>query len=300
MMSHGFSIYVIALTALNIIGAMWLLWAMRKRQGSEASPSAETTGHVWDGDLREYNNPLPRWWLWMFILSVIFALIYLALYPGLGSYRGLLGWSAVGQHEAQQKVAEAQAQQVLARFAGKSVGELQHDPAALTIGRNLFANNCTLCHGSDAHGAAGFPNLTDRDWLWGGTPETVETTISEGRMGVMVPWRDVLGGAGGVEDVLAYVLSLSGRSVPAGDVQHGQQLFMTFCTACHGADAHGNPLMGAPNLTDQTWLHGSSVSAIRDVISNGRQGQMPAWADRLGPERVRLLAAYVLSLGDGN
>jgi cytochrome c oxidase cbb3-type subunit 3 len=300
MMSRGFGIYVVVLVTLNIAGAMWLLWSMRKRGGDEAQPGAETTGHVWDGDLREYNNPLPRWWLWLFVLTTLFAVIYLALYPGLGTYRGLLGWTAVGQHEAEEQVAEAQSQQLLARFTGKSVSELQHDPAALTVGRNLFANNCIACHGSDAHGLPGFPNLTDNDWLWGGTPDTVVETITNGRMGIMVPWRDALAGDAGVEDVLAYVLSLSGRALPTGDVNHGQQLFMTFCTGCHGADAHGNQLVGAPNLTDQTWLHGSSVSTIRDVIANGRQGQMPAWGERLGTDRVRLLAAYVLSLGDGH
>jgi cytochrome c oxidase cbb3-type subunit 3 len=298
-MSAALTVFIVALTALNILGALWLLWWTRRRRTNEPAASAETTGHVWDGDLRELNNPLPRWWLWLFIITIVFALGYLVLYPGLGSYRGTLGWTSISQHEAEQRESEARAQQLLAKFAGKSVTELQHDKAALAVGRNLFNDNCILCHGSDARGAAGFPNLTDKDWLWGGGAETIEATITGGRTGVMIGWKDALGGSSGVEDMVAYVLSLSGRSVPAGDAANGKRLFMTNCIGCHGEDGRGNLLVGAPNLTDNIWLHGGSVETIRDVIANGRTGQMPAQLDRLGAERIRLLAAYVLSLGDG-
>jgi len=298
-MSPGLSVFVVVLTALNIIGAMWLLWWMRKRHGDEAGAGADTTGHVWDGDLREYNNPLPRWWLWLFVLSIVFALAYLVLYPGLGSWRGTLNWSSISQHEAQQRAAEAQVRQVLAPFASLTIEQLRSNPAALAVGRNLYDDNCTLCHGSDARGAPGFPNLTDKDWLWGGAADVVENSITAGRTGVMIGWRAALGGDSGIEDTLAYVLSLSGRKVPAGDIVHGKQLYTTNCIACHGEDGRGNQALGAPNLTDQIWLYGGSVNAIRDVIANGRQGQMPAQSDRLGPDRIRLLAAYVLSLGDG-
>jgi cytochrome c oxidase cbb3-type subunit 3 len=293
------SAFIIILTVLNIAGAAWLMLSMRRRGPDEPKPSAETTGHVWDGDLGEYNNPLPRWWLWLFFITVAFAVGYLALYPGLGNFGGRLGWTSINQHEAQQRASEAQAQQVLARFAGRSVAELRQDPAALVVGRNLFANNCAGCHGSDGHGNIGFPNLADHDWLYGEAPEQVETTIAGGRAGVMIAWQDVLGG-GGVENVLAYVLSLSGRTLPAGDVAEGRKLFMTNCIACHGEDGRGNQALGAPNLTDQTWLYGGSVDAVRDSIAKGRQGQMPAQLDRLGPQRVKLLAAYVLSLGGGD
>jgi cytochrome c oxidase cbb3-type subunit 3 len=271
--------------------------AMRKRNPGETGPSTETTGHVWDGDLGELNNPLPRWWLWGFFISVAFALGYLFLFPGLGSYTGSLGWTSANQHADLQRQAEAQAQQVLARFKGKSIEQLVDDPAALVVGRNLFANNCAVCHGSDGHGNPGFPNLTDQDWQWGGSPEQVETTISGGRQAVMVAWQGVIGDQG-VEDVLAYVLSLSGRQLPTGHVAEGEKIFMANCVACHGADAHGNPVLGAPNLTDQTWLYGGSVDTVRTTIAKGRQGQMPAQGERLGPDRVRLLAAYVLSLGN--
>jgi cytochrome c oxidase cbb3-type subunit III len=296
--SPGLSAFVIILTSLNIIGAAWLMLSMRRRGGGEPGPSAETTGHVWDGDLGELNNPLPRWWLWLFFISVGFALAYLALYPGLGSYRGWLGWTSINQHEAQQRASEAEAQQVLARFAGKPVAELRHDPAALAVGRNLFANQCAGCHGSDGRGNPGFPNLTDQDWLYGGSPEQVEATIAGGRAGVMIAWRDILG-ARGVEDVTAYVLSLSGRALSGGNVASGAALFAANCVACHGADGRGNQALGAPNLADQVWLYGGSVEAVRTSIAAGRQGQMPAQLERLGPQRVKLLAAYVLSLGAG-
>ena len=296
-MTPALSAFIIVLTSLNIAGAVWLMLSMRKRSGEEPGPSSETTGHVWDGDLGEYNNPLPRWWLWLFFISVAFAIAYLFLYPGLGNYAGRLGWTAVGQHQEQQRTSAAQAEQLLAHFAGKSVAELRNDPAALVIGRNLFANNCAICHGADGYGNAGFPNLADRDWLYGDTPEQVEATIAGGRTGVMIAWQDVLGNEG-LEDVLSYVLSLSGRTVPAGDVANGKTLFMTNCIACHGPDGKGNQALGAPDLTDQIWLYGGTVDAIRTSIAKGRQGQMPAQLTRLGEDRVRLLAAYVLSLSD--
>jgi cytochrome c oxidase cbb3-type subunit 3 len=294
--STGLSAFIIILTFLNIAGACWLMLAMRKRNPGESGPSTETTGHVWDGDLGELNNPLPRWWLWGFFISVAFALGYLFLYPGLGSYTGRLGWTSSNQHAELQQQAEAQAQKVLARFKDKSVEQLVADPEALVVGRNLFANNCAVCHGSDAHGNPGFPNLTDKDWQWGGAPEQVEATITGGRQAVMIAWQGVIGDQG-VENALAYVLSLSGRQLPTGNVAEGEKVFMTNCVVCHGADAHGNPALGAPNLTDQTWLYGGSVDTVRATIAHGRQGQMPAQGERLGPDRIRLLAAYVLSLG---
>jgi cytochrome c oxidase cbb3-type subunit 3 len=295
-MTAAQSAFVIILTVLNIAGACWLMLAMRRRRSGDAAPGAETTGHVWDGDLAEYNNPLPRWWLWLFFISVGFSVVYLVLYPGLGNFAGRLGWTSAGQHAELQRASEAQAALLMERFAGKSVAQLRNDPEALKIGRNLFANNCAICHGADAHGNPGFPNLTDADWLYGGSPEQVETTISGGRNGVMIAWQDALG-SDGVENVLAYVLSLSGREVPAGDAAAGAKIFATNCVACHGADAKGNQLLGAPNLTDQVWLYGGSVDAVRDSIAKGRQGHMPAQLVRLGPQRVKLLAAYVLSLG---
>jgi len=278
---------------------VWLMLAMRRRGTGESGPSTETTGHVWDGDLGEYNNPLPRWWLWLFFISVAFAVGYLALYPGLGNLGNRLGWSSAAEHAEQSRVAEIQTQQLLKQFDGQSIEQLRSNPRALAVGRNLFANNCANCHGADARGNPGFPNLTDHDWLYGGAPEQVLATITDGRTGVMIPWQDVLG-SDGVENVLAYVLSLSGRQVPAGDAADGKRLYTINCVVCHGADGRGNQVLGAPNLTDSIWLYGGSVAAVRTSIAKGRQGQMPAQGARLGAQRVRLLAAYVLALGDAN
>ncbi|HKZ74266.1 MAG TPA: cytochrome-c oxidase, cbb3-type subunit III [Steroidobacteraceae bacterium] len=293
-MSPGTGALIAAVTLANIAGALWLLWWTRRRRGEAAQ--AETTGHVWDGDLREYNNPLPRWWLWLYIATVAFALVYLVLYPGLGVFAGTKGWSQTRQYEEQK----AQAERVLARtfapFEKQTVSQLEEDADALRIGRNLFVNNCATCHGSDGRGAPGFPNLADGDWLWGGSAEAVLESIGTGRIGVMAPWGEVVG-AQGVEDLLTYVMSLSGRRLTAGDAARGREKFTMLCAACHGSDGRGNAALGAPNLADTTWLHGGSLVAIRNTITNGRQGEMPAHLERLGETRVKILAAYVRSLG---
>jgi cytochrome c oxidase cbb3-type subunit III len=295
----GFVSALIAFPTLINIGAIvWLLWWTSKHRASDKPRSAEveTTGHVWDEDLREYNNPLPRWWLGLFIATVVFGLAYLVVYPGLGNFAGTQQWTQIAQYEAQSRTAEATLAKSFAPYESAPIESLEHDPAALRIGRNLFLNNCAGCHGSDARGAPGFPNLTDQDWLWGGSSETVLGSIRNGRTGVMPGWEAVLGAAGR-ENVLAYVMSLSGRTLIAGDAQAGQQKFAELCAACHGIDGKGNPLLGAPNLTDRVWLHGGALETIRQTISKGRQGQMPAHLERLGETRTRLLAAYVLSLG---
>lgn len=292
-MTRAHSIFIIALTVANIAGALWLLWWTRRTRGEQAT--TETTGHVWDEDLTELNNPLPRWWLWLFIITVAFGGVYLALYPGLGQFGGVLGWTSSGQHAVQAAANAKRIEQTLAPFADRSIVALAGDPAALNIGRNLFLNNCAACHGSDGGGAPGFPNLTDKDWQWGGDPDTIVATISDGRTGVMPPWGEVLG-ARGVEDVMDYVFSLQGRMLTSGDIKAGGEKFGQLCAACHGVDARGNQALGAPNLTDGAWLHGGSLVAVRESISKGRTGAMPAHGARLGPTRVKLLAAYVLSL----
>ena len=295
-MSDGISLFIALAAILNTVAAVALLIWMRKRRG-EATTTEDTTGHVWDGDLREYNNPLPRWWLWLFVLTVIFAVAYVILYPGLGNNRGTLGWTQQRQWEAMQTEQEQRTAAILAVYRDRGSAELAHDPQALAIGRNLFANNCAACHGSDGRGARGFPNLTDRDWLWGGTPEAIETTISQGRTGMMAPWSEVLG-TKGIADAAAFVLSLSGRKADTGDAAAGRAQFMTYCVACHGPEGKGNQDLGAANLTDDIWLHGGTPERIRETIANGRQSVMPAHADRLGTLRVKLLAAYVQSLGE--
>jgi len=280
-------------TLVNIAAVLLLLWWTSRRRGDETE--AETTGHVWDGDLSEYNKPLPRWWLILFVATVVFGVAYLALYPGLGNFLGLTKWTQVQQYEAEARDAEALLARTFAPFEKESVVAMVSDPMAVRRGRNLFLNNCATCHGSDAGGAVGFPSLTDKDWLWGGTPEAVLLTIQNGRTAMMPPWQPVLGEEG-VDNVLAYVLSLSGRKLSTGNVEAGSKTFAQICSACHGPDARGNVLLGAPNLTDRIWLNGGSAPAIRESIAKGRQGQMPAHLERLGDVRTKLLAAYVLSL----
>ena len=293
-MTLAHSLFIIILTVLNIGGALWLLWWTR-RSRDHAFGAGETTGHVWDEDLRELNNPLPRWWLWLFIITVAFAGVYLALYPGLGTNKGTLGWTSVAEHDAAARANAARIEKTLATYASRDVTDLAADPAALLVGRNLFLNNCATCHGSDGAGAPGFPNLTDKDWLWGGDPATVVATIANGRAGVMPGWGEVLG-ARGVEDMLSYVYSLQGRELAAGDKQAGAQKYAELCSACHGVDGHGKVEMGTPNLTDGVWLHGGALVSVRDSITKGRNGAMPPHLPRLGETRVKLLAAYVLSL----
>jgi cytochrome c oxidase cbb3-type subunit 3 len=295
-MSSGWSIFVVVLTIANILGCFWLLrWTAKPRHAGEKIGGGSDTGHTWDGDLREYNNPLPKWWLWLFYITIVFALIYLAVFPGLGNFAGLKGWSQASQYEQERAAVEARAAQLLAPFATMTVPELASNAQAMATANNLFQNNCAQCHGSDGGGARGFPNLTDGDWQWGGDPDTIVQTIAAGRMGVMPPWGEVLGEEG-VEQVVAYVQQLSGQQADAARAAAGETHFQTVCSACHGMDGKGNPLLGAPNLTDDTWLYGSDAASIREAVVKGRNNQMPAFEERLGEQRVRLLAAYVLRM----
>jgi cytochrome c oxidase cbb3-type subunit III len=290
------SILVIIAVLLNIAAMIALLVGLRRRRG-ESSSTTETTGHVWDNDLRELNNPLPRWWLWLFVLTVIFGLVYMVIYPGLGNFAGTFAWSSERQLAEQTAEANKLLEHTFKPYEHRTAEKLASSPDALRIGRNLFVNNCAACHGSDGRGASGFPNLSDKDWLWGGKPQAIVQSISDGRVSTMPAWRAALGGDSGVEDVLRYVMSLSGRELPAGDLANGKAKFAAICSACHGADGRGNQLLGAPNLTDHVWLNGGSVAAVRESIANGRHAEMPAHLARLGETRVNLLAAYVISLG---
>jgi len=289
-------IVVTVVVLLNIAAIMLLLFGLRRRAG-EADSTSETTGHVWDEDLRELNNPLPRWWLWLFIITTVFGLAYLVIYPGLGNYPGTSGWSSQREHSEQSDAANALLQRAFKPFENQTAAALASNPDALRIGRNLFVNNCAACHGSDGRGAPGFPNLTDRDWIWGGTPVAIVQSIAQGRVSTMPAWRDALGGDSGVEYVLRYIMSLSGRELPAGDLASGKAKFAAICSACHGPDGRGNQQIGAPNLTDQVWLNGGSIVAVRESIAKGRHAEMPAHLERMGQTRVNLLAAYVVSLG---
>jgi len=298
-MTTGWSLFVIILTVLNILACLWLLrWTSKPRTASEKIGGGADTGHVWDKDLREYNNPLPRWWLWVFYITVAFGLIYLALYPGLGNFGGVKGWTQSGQYQQERAAVEARAAQLLAPLAALPVAELVNNEQAMSTAHNLFQQNCAQCHGSDGGGAVGFPNLRDANWQWGSDADSVVATITGGRIAAMPPWGAVLGDQG-VTEVVAYVQQLSGQQADATLAAAGETRFQQVCSACHGMDGKGNPLLGAPNLTDQIWLYGGDAATLRQTIVNGRNGQMPAWGDKLGEQRVKLLAAYATKLAAG-
>ena len=294
-MSNFWSWYVAVLTVANIVGCYWLIkWATKTRAG-EAN-EGDVTGHTWDEDLQEYNNPLPRWWLWLFYITMVFGLLYIALYPGLGAYQGSYGWSQVSQYEAEMDKAEQKYGPLFANFAKQDIPTLAKDAQATQIGQRLFINYCSTCHGSDAGGAPGFPSLTDNDWLYGSSPDDIKASILNGRNGVMPAMGAALGDDG-VKEVTAYVLSLGGRDTDSTLAANGKPKFEAMCAACHQADGKGNNLIGAPNLTDNTWLYGGSTGVIAKSIRDGRNGVMPSHRDFLGEDKGHLLAAYIYSLG---
>jgi cytochrome c oxidase cbb3-type subunit 3 len=291
-MTLGWSLFVLILTVGNVLAAAALiLWFSRARTSEGA-----TTGHVWDENIVEGNNPMPRWWLGLFWLTIIWGLIFFVLYPSFGSW-SLLGWSQAEQYEQEVAAAEEVYGEIFARFAATPVAALASDPAALSAGRNLFVNNCATCHGSDARGARGYPNLTDAEWQWGGTPEQIIATITSGRTGIMPGLGQVLDDDT-VNLLVDYVQSLAGRDVDPARVAAGQAPYLTYCSACHGQNGEGNPLLGALPLTNEIWRYGGGATAIHETIEHGRMGQMPAQEPLLGADRVHVLAAYVLSLSE--
>lgn len=295
-MTSGWSWFIALLSLANVAGILILLYV--NGRAKTVKTTTANTGHIWDVDLTELNNPQPRWWLWLFVISVIWGLGYLVFYPGLGRYAGTLGWTSQKQHAAEVQAAKDRQAPRYARFAKLSLEQLAQDPDAMGEARSLFASGCAACHGSDARGAPGFPNLTDGDWLYGNSPDALLATIGGGRLGMMPAWQAALTDAG-VEEVVAYVQSLSGTPARPELVQAGAARYATFCVACHGVDARGNQALGAPNLSDTIWLHGGDAGSLRVTIGQGRQNQMPAHEVLLGKDRVRLMAAYVLSLGGG-
>ncbi|HDY7776119.1 cytochrome-c oxidase, cbb3-type subunit III [Vibrio vulnificus] len=321
-MTTFWSLWIIVITVGTLVGcAVLLYWCAKDKMGVEEGADM---GHEYDG-IRELNNPLPKWWTYLFVGTFVFAAVYLTLFPGLGNFKGVLGWQSSAQtvrtvEESKQAIANAQSNKQLNQYAkelddadayfGEAFRRLAFDdnglrpiPAiagddeALKVGQRLFLQNCSQCHGSDARGQKGFPNLTDNAWLYGGEPQAIVTTIMHGRIGQMPAWKDALGEQG-VEEVVSYVLSLSGRKVNAREAEAGKARFVV-CAACHGTDGKGNPAVGAPDLTDKDWLFGDSRADITETVMNGRSGVMPAWKDILGEDKVQLVSAYVWSLSNG-
>ncbi|MBL4259221.1 cytochrome-c oxidase, cbb3-type subunit III [Vibrio fluvialis] len=324
-MTTFWSLWITVITLGTLLGCAFLLvWCLKDKMGVEEGVDM---GHEYDG-IREINNPLPKWWTYLFVSTFVFAAVYLTLYPGLGNFKGVLGWQSSDQRvrsleESKASIAAAQENKTLVQYAKelddadtyfgeafkrlaykdggsdlRTIPEIAADSDALKVGQRLFLQNCSQCHGSDARGQKGFPNLTDNAWLYGGEPDAIVTTIRHGRIGQMPAWKDALGEQG-VQEVVSYALSLSGRSVNAREAEAGKARFVV-CAACHGTDGKGNPAVGAPDLTDQDWLFGDSRAAVTETVSNGRSGVMPAWIDILGEDKVQLVAAYVWSLSNSD
>lgn len=298
MLNSFWNWFVILISVLTILACWWLLhWTKGVSEGEKKEGQADSTGHVWDEDLTELNTPLPRWWLHLFNITIVFALVYLALYPGLGNFAGVLGWTQEQQHQDEVAAAAAAQQAVFARYREMEPAALMADPEAMATAGRLFRQNCAMCHGSDGRGATGFPNLADGEWQWGGSHEEIMATLTNGRMAAMPAWAAALG-EDGVKEVVAYVQRMSGQDADAQLASGGEARFQMFCVACHGMDGTGNPMLGAPDLTNDTWLYGGSAEDIEYALRNGRNGQMPAFDNSLSEERRKLLAAYVQSLSE--
>ena len=295
-LSPFWSYYISAIVLVGIFACALLLWVTSKNKTT--SGHVESTGHVWDEDIEEMNNPLPLWWVGLFVITIIFGLGYLYLYPGLGSNPGQLGWSSRGAFEEEKTLSAANLAPIYAKFDAMNIESVAKDPQARAIGQRLFMNNCPQCHGSDAQGSKGFPNLTDRDWLHGGLPENIQETITKGRNGMMPPMALAVGSPSDVKDVAQYVLSLSNSPHIAQSAEKGKAKFLLVCGACHGPDGKGNTVIGSANLTDNIWLHGVGEKAIVEMIENGKVNQMPAQEGRLTGSQIRMLSAYVWGLSN--
>jgi cytochrome c oxidase cbb3-type subunit 3 len=290
-------LYIATLCLLGIAGCAILLWSQSVHRVAPGGNTDGTTGHVWDGDLKELNTPMPRWWMWLFYLTIVFSLVYLVLYPGLGDYPGKLGWTSTGQYKQELASADKEYGPLFKQYQQMDIKAVAADPQARAIGERMFLTYCAQCHGSDARGNKGYPNLTDGDWLYGGTPDLIKTTILKGRNGVMPPMAAALPSDKDVENVAHYVMSLSGSTADPIKAVMGKPGFSA-CMACHGAGGVGNQALGAPNLSDKVWLHGGSAETIMETIRKGRNSTMPAFEDFLGDAKSHVLAAYVWGLSN--
>jgi cytochrome c oxidase cbb3-type subunit 3 len=290
-MTSFWSMWIIVLTTVTIVGITWILFANRKRE----QPSADkTTGHEYDG-IQEFDNPMPAWWFYMFVLTIVWGIGYLILYPGMGNFPGVLGWTQVGQYDRQVATADEKFRTMRDRYMALPVEEIASDPAVRKMGMRMFSNNCAQCHGADAKGSYGFPNLADGDWIFGGTPDAIKASITNGRQAAMPAWGSIIGDKG-VTDVTAYVLNINGREASENQVAAGEKVFQTYCVACHGADATGNPALGAPNLKNGIWLYGGTPEQISHSIRAGRNGVMPAHSNTLSEDKIHILTSYVYGL----
>lgn len=290
-MSSFWSMWIIILTSITIVGIIWILFANRKR---EQQPADKTTGHEYDG-IQEYDNPLPAWWFYMFVITIVWGIGYLVLYPGMGNFPGILGWTQLDQHSREVAAADDKFRAMRDRYLALPVEEIAADPVVRKMGMRMFANNCAQCHGADAKGSYGFPNLTDDDWIYGGDAATIKATLVNGRQAAMPAWGSILGDQG-IAETTQYVLALNGRDTDSTMAAAGEKHFQTYCVACHGADAKGNPALGSPNLANGIWLYGGTEEQISHTLRAGRNGVMPAFKDTLSEDKIHILAAYVYGL----
>jgi cytochrome c oxidase cbb3-type subunit 3 len=291
-MASFWSYWIIVLTAITLIAVVWVLFSNRK---DLSQTTDETTGHAHDG-IEELDNPLPAWWFYMFVITVVWGVGYLIIYPGMGNFPGLLGWTSTGQYEQEVAAAEERYRDMRDRYLAMPVEEIAVDPAVRKMGMRLFSNNCAQCHGADGKGGYGFPNLTDDDWLYGGTPEAIKATLVNGRRAAMPAWGDILGDQG-IAEVTQHLLALNGRDANEAQVEKGKTHYQTYCAACHGPDGKGNQALGAPNLTNGIWLYGGSEEQIAHTLRAGRNGVMPAFNETLSEDKIHILTAYVYGLG---
>ncbi|MDZ7737081.1 MAG: cytochrome-c oxidase, cbb3-type subunit III [Gammaproteobacteria bacterium] len=289
--------YIIVPTVIGILAMFWLIRWLSVGQKRKPGEQVETMGHVWDGDLEEYNNPLPRWWLNLFYITLFFGIGYLVLYPGLGTFKGLLGWTSRGNYEQEMQQAKEKYGPIFEQYRNKPAAVLADSEDATKIGERLFSNYCATCHGADARGVPGFPNLRDSEWLYGESAEKIHETIAEGRQGMMPAWKETLSEKQ-IFDVAEYVRQLSGRSADPIVASRGKQIYQQNCAACHGPDGDGNQQMGAPRLTNNVWLYGGSQKQIIKSIRDGRQGRMPPHGEFLGDAKIHLLVGYILSISE--
>ena len=291
-MSSPWSWFIILGTIVSLAACFWIV-TYANRQRASAEEIAESESHVWDENIRELNNPLPMWWLWLFVGTIVWSAFYLVYYPGMGNFGGMSGWSQENQYAEEVAAAEVQYGPMFATFGAMEVSALIEDPAALGIGASLYQNYCSQCHGSTAQGARGFPNLTDDEWLYGGAPAQIEQSILTGRAGVMPPLSVVFPTDEALDEMVRYVQAMP-DGMDASSPAHAQ--YMTLCIACHGPTGAGLQALGAPSLVDDIWLYGSSPAETRKSIAEGRTGEMPAHDNLIGADRARILAAYVYSL----
>ena len=291
-MTTFWSNWVIVLTIMTIVGIVWILLANRK----QTQEMDKTTGHAHDG-IEEYDNPLPAWWFAMFVITIVWGIGYLIFYPGMGNFKGILGWTQIEQHDQEVAAAEQQYRAMRDRYLALPIEEIAQDDKVMRMGQRLYGNNCSQCHGLDARGAYGFPNLADENWLWGGSPDAIKHTLVQGRQAAMPAWEDALGDTG-IAETTEYVLSLNGRSADSEKASRGEKHFQTYCVACHGADGRGNTAMGAPNLTNGIWLYGGTHEQIAHTLRVGRNGKMPAYGETLTEDKIHIITAYIYGLSN--